>query len=117
MTSNLSAEKVIRVSADELFELKKLTGNLQLVLDSLVGEQTDIDSESLNSLQSLDYIYQSLSVLSSVLEEAASNTPIDWSYKKLNVFDDMPLRDLKTRYEGNNGSPKSADKLGQVDYF
>jgi len=115
--NELKAETVLRVSAEELAKLKGLTGDLQIVMEKLVGTAGEIDGAGVKSLQSLDYIHQSLSALSAVLKDASDHAPSEWDFHALNGVNNLTLADLRERFTNNLPEGEQGLSDDQYDYF
>jgi len=113
----LKADKVLRVSAQELAKLKSLAADLQVVLENLVVTAEEIDSDGVKSLQSLDYIQQSLTALTSVMTDAAAHASPDWDFQALKGVDDITLADLKDRFKAKSPHMSQHVSDGHCDYF
>lgn len=113
----LKAEKVLRVSAQELEKLKRLASDLQIVMENLVGTAEEIDSNGVKSLQSLDYIQQSLTALASVMSDAADDASSDWDFQALEGVDKITLTDLRERFKAKAPQISQNVSDGHCDYF
>jgi hypothetical protein len=70
--------------------------------------------ERLSPLQSLDELTQRLASLSAVLDEAAGQTPPDWSLASAPLMERVRLGQLASRL---NGEPAAAAAPGEAEFF
>jgi hypothetical protein len=116
-SEQMKAENVLRVSAQELAKLNSLASDLQAVLGNLVGTAEGLDSEAVKSLQSLDYIQQSLTALSSVISDAADHAAPNWAFQVLESVEDVTLAELRHRFITQAPQKPHSVSDGHCDYF
>jgi len=70
---DISAKTIFKAASQEIDQLQSLIESLQSVTPFHSQAETAIDGAEITAIQSLDYIAQSLFVLSNVLDEAGNH--------------------------------------------
>ena len=112
-----SAKIILKAASQEISQLHTLIEDLQST--ALFRQEIDLShsASDIAVIQSLDYITQSLFVLSNVMSEAAEQAPSDWLYGDLKSIEDIKLKALKDRFNGVDVPPVNLTAIGKCDFF
>ena len=112
-----SAKIILKAASQEISQLHTLIEDLQST--ALFRQEIDLShsASDIAVIQSLDYITQSLFVLSNVMSEAAEQAPSDWLYGDLKSIEDIKLKALKDRFNGVDVPPVNLAAIGKCDFF
>ena len=112
-----SAKIILKAASQEISQLHTLIEDLQST--ALFRQEIDLShsASDIAVIQSLDYITQSLFVLSNVMSEAAEQAPSDWLYGDLKSIEDIKLKALKDRFNGVDVPPVNSAAIGKCDFF
>jgi hypothetical protein len=107
---------VLQATADELQKLKMMTTALQD--GATLVQQAHTDDANIVTLQSLDYMLQSMVALTSVLNEVAQYTPGDWALKDLREISQVKLKGLQSRLLGlEDAATDRTAEIGDYELF
>lgn len=116
-TSTPRVQALFRASADEIMSLSEIAATLQSLTQKYLNSSNKLSCEDASTLQSLDYLTQSLTALGDVLGEAADHVSPDWTTWHLASLEAMTLTGLKHRLsETQTLSPTIAEN-GYCDLF
>ena len=112
-----SAKIILKAASQEISQLHTLIEDLQST--ALFRQEIDLShsASDIAVIQSLDYITQSLFVLSNVMSEAAEQSPSDWLFDGLKSIEDIKLKALKDRLNGVDVPPVNSAEIGKCDFF
>ena len=112
-----SAKIILKAASQEISQLHTLIEGLQST--ALFRQEIDLShsASDIAVIQSLDYITQSLFVLSNVMSEAAEQAPSDWHFGDLKSIEDIKLKALKDRFNGVDVPPVNLTAIGKCDFF
>ena len=112
-----SAKIILKAASQEISQLHTLIEDLQST--ALFRQEIDLShsASDIAVIQSLDYITQSLFVLSNVMSEAAEQSPSDWLFDGLKSIEDIKLKALKDRFNGVDVPPVNSAEIGKCDFF
>lgn len=114
---DISAKTIFKAASQEIDQLQSLIESLQSVTPFHSQAESAIDGAEITAIQSLDYIAQSLFVLSNVLDEAGNHASREWGFKSLQSVQDSKLEALKNRFNGAEGASIAPMISGKCDFF
>lgn len=113
----LSAKVIFEAASQELKQLHKLVERLQSLPQLNIEWHLSVSSADASDLQSLDYISQSLTILSTVLDDAAKQSSIKWGFDELKSVEESKLEDLKSRFKGTDNQTTLLKSGGGCEFF
>lgn len=116
-TATLRANTIFQAASYETKKLEGLIDRLQVLPDLISKCGPLIDSTQLSDLQSIDYISQSLAILTEILEDAASHTPDEWILEELQSIQKSKLAELKSEFTGGTLRAPDHNADGKCDFF
>jgi len=117
MTKTLRVNSLVRATALELRKLKTLSLELQSELESEIGK-SDLTSEAMKTIQSLDYLSQSLTALSNVWSDISNQNLTEFNVEFPKSLETVSLRELKESLEGtSSGSSDNTNDEGLCQIF
>jgi len=106
----------LRATVDELLRLKTLSLELQAELE-LNMSNTALEPKTIEKIQSLDYLTQSLTALSDIWSEVVNQDGIDFRIEHPIALETVSLRDLKDRLKGSIPGPIQDVSPGRCQLF
>ncbi|MDB2439950.1 hypothetical protein N9W89_14655, partial [Hellea sp.] len=112
-----SAKTILKAASQEINQLHALVERLQCMTQIQSGFEDTLSASENTALQSLDYITQSLFVLSDVLGDAAHYASSDWLIDDLKSIEESKLKTLKDRFNGIEVPLMTLASTGKCDFF
>ncbi len=114
MSTPTPLHRLLRATASELQDLQHIAESLQnVVVTSKVQS-----NESLQTLQRLDYLTQSLEALSEFWLKSEKTTPRNWSLDCDKAIADIKLKDLAITFKGEEDPTiNSCSEKGVLEEF
>lgn len=113
----IRANIVFQAASHETKNLGALIDQLQAHPELMLTPSLLIDKPQFDALQSLDYISQSLAMLTDILDDAAAHAPDDWRLEDLQSIQKSKLAKLKSQFSEDASHAPDYASDGTCDFF